>query len=445
MIAIAALPFVITNRALAAPAILKSALNQHGIDSTALDLNNEVVVRVDASVNKELLYRALLDNFVSDEVIAEYSYLVKFCAKKILDLNPSLIGLSLFCLSCRPFCHWLCAELRQHTDVPIVLGGPGIVGSLLWLDELRSNNLITDYILGDGEVSFVQYVLGNKTNTSSNVKNWEMLSSLTESVIPDYSDYNFYAYSEPSIPIVDSRGCVQSCEFCNVIEIWKKFQYKSAEDIFNEMLYQIDLYNIYHFDFRSSISNGNLKEFTKLMALIADYNQDRFRSEQISWEGSFIVRSNRNEKIWDLMSNTNGALFLGVESLVEDVRKDMGKNFTNEDLTWTLDQIKKYKINAKILLISGYPTETLQDWNDTKQWFTDNKHYATMIREVQITKASIIPGTELYRKKTVYGIEQKPNTQLWVNHKTNISIEQRDAYHHELVKLAKSLGFNVSG
>ena len=173
--------------------------------------------------------------------------------------------------------------------------------------------------------------------------------------------------SEPSIPLVDSRGCVQSCEFCNVIEIWKKFQYKTAQDIFNEMLYQIKLYDIYYFDFRSSISNGNLREFRKLMEFIADYNNDRFRSEQIGWEGSFIVRASRSEKIWELMSKTNASLFLGVESLVDSTRKNIGKNFTNSDLIWTLDQIEKYKINAKLLLISGYPTETLQDWEETKQ------------------------------------------------------------------------------
>lgn len=444
MIVIAALPFVVTNRALAAPAVLKAALNKQSIDSIAMDLNNEVVVRVNASPNKAQLHNALMSNIFCDEIITEYSNLVKFCAKKILDNNPSLIALSLFCLSCRSFCHWLCAELRQHSNVPIVLGGPGISNSLLWLDYLRENNLINDYIAGDGEQIFVEYVQGNTQSPAINGSGWTMLSDLNHSVIPDYSDYNLYGYAEPSIPVIDSRGCVQSCEFCDVIEVWKQFQYKTAADIFREMLYQMKLYNIHHFDFRSSISNGNLKEFTKLMEMIAEYNNNKFRSEQISWEGSFIIRPSQNKKIWELMSHTNAALFLGVESLIDRVRFGLGKKFSNQDLAWTLEQIKTYKINAKLLLISGYPTETLEDWQATKQWFIDNQHYAGVLRETQFVRAVILPGTELDRKKQLYGVE-KAGINSWVNHKTNISIQQRYDYHNELVDLVKTLGFSVNG
>jgi radical SAM superfamily enzyme YgiQ (UPF0313 family) len=270
---------------------------------------------------------------------------------------------------------------------------------------------------------------------------WRSLNSLSQSVIPDYSDYDLYAYLEPSIPLIDSRGCVQSCEFCDVIEKWQRFQYKTAKDIFEEMMHQIAKYRVYHFDFRSSISNGNLREFKKLMSMIAEYNESRFRCEQISWEGSFIVRSSRNQDLWQIMSKTNPILFMGVESLVERVRKNLGKNFTNQDLSWTLEQIEKYKINAKLLLIGGYPTETHQDWAEIKKWFVDNQRYASVLRSIAISTASILPGTQLDRKKENYGII-KQNWD-WHNTATNITSQQAKIYRSELADLVRSLGFNL--
>lgn len=442
MIVIAALPLVITNRILAAPAVLKSALNKHGFDSIALDLNHEVLLRIDASYHKEELYGAFLQNKFNDNIIRPYQQLVTYCANQILKHAPTKIFLSLFCLDCKSFCLWLCAELRQRTDKEIIIGGPGCLDHI-WIKKMLSLELIDGYILGDGEISVPEYVKGNKSYPGINGFSWEMLPSLENSVVPDYSDYDFSSYLEPSIPLIDSRGCVQSCEFCDVIEKWTKFQYKTADEIFEEMMYQIKKYKVYHFDFRSSISNGNFKEFKKLMKKISNYNDNKFRSQQISWEGSFIARSSKNEELFADMQNTNCTIFLGVESLSERVRKQIGKNFSNNDLDWHLKQIKKYNIDAKLLLMSAYPTETREDWEETKQWFIDHKHYAESIRSVQIGNAMVLPDTKLERKSAEYGIEVK-SILNWTNKNLDIDIHERLKYHNDLRELCKSLGYTVS-
>ena len=95
-----------------------------------------------------------------------------------------------------------------------------------------------------------------------------------------------------------------------------------------------------------------------------------------------------------------------------------------------------------MLLISGYPTETLEDWEETKQWFISNAWYSPFIREIQIVKAAILPGTELERKKDTYGIVVT-GPSFWANKSLNISTQQRMAYHSELVHLARSQGFTV--
>ena len=126
MIVIAALPYVETPRALAAPAVLKAALLQSNIESVTLDLNHEIYTMVCASRHRELLTQALIYNDFSETIISDFARLVQYAAKRILSKKPTVITLSLFCFQCRIFCYWLCAELRQHTDCPIVIGGPGI-------------------------------------------------------------------------------------------------------------------------------------------------------------------------------------------------------------------------------------------------------------------------------------------------------------------------------
>lgn len=441
MIVIAALPYVETVRALAAPAVLKAALLKSGIESVTLDLNHEIYTMVKANQHYDLLRQAFLYNNFSEIIISDFARLLKYTAERILSNKPTLIALSLFCFNCRIFCHWLCAELRQHTDCPIVIGGPGI-DSVTWLQSMTENKLIDDFIMGDGEESFVLYVSGIKNFPGINEMIWNPVTDFQLVSIPNYDDYNFYSYEEPSIPLIDSRGCVQSCEFCDVIERWKKFQFKTADQIFKEMMAQIEKYRIYHFDFRSSVSNGNFKEFTLLMNLIADYNETQFfRGQQISWEGSFIIRESKNEKVFETLSRTNASLFMGVESLNQHTRKNLGKNFSNEALDWTLIQIEKYKLDAKLLLIGDYPTETLEDYESTKKWFIKNKHYANILREVAFTKAGIIPNTQLDRRSDEYGIVK--NGYIWMNTRLGIDEKTRAIKSEEVINLAQSLGFNV--
>ena len=43
----------------------------------------------------------------------------------------------------------------------------------------------------------------------------------------------------------------------------------------------------------------------------------------------------------------------------------MGKKFTDDDLWWNLEMMHKYDIHYTLLMITGYPTETLEDHQHT--------------------------------------------------------------------------------
>lgn len=414
-IVIAAMPYVNTPRPLAAPAVLKAALAKHGFDCVALDFNADVENKVSTHKFKFKFVDFFKNQRVHEEIIDELTLMIDYCVDEILSHNPTIVGLSLFCYSCQNFTSWLSAAIKQRNPkIKIVIGGPGLQvqsGTLTfgYPTKLKKLGLIDDFISGDGENSIVEYAKGNYDYPGINSNNWVPVANLNELPIPDYSDYRWYKYAQQSIPIIDSRGCVQSCEFCDVIAYWKKFQFLTAENIFSQMLHLMKKHQFNKFDFRSSISNGNLKEFKKLIKLLSDHNNDKnnFSTEKIIWNGSFIVRAaeQHDEEFWKLLKDSNpDRLFVGVESVVERVRIGLGKNFTNANLDHFLKMSQKYQIPVNLLCISGYPTETYEEFEFSKQWFRDHKEYANnSVSGVQLTPLGVLSGTELNKKINTAG------------------------------------------
>lgn len=415
-------PFVDDDTPLVAPAVLKAALQSNNIDCVGIDLNIDIYNKIQYDPRRhkflDFFYNQQIDLDIVDDLISMLDYY----STEIMSHEPDVIALSLFSYQCQTFTAWLCAVLRQTAPkVKIVIGGPGLEtleNSLFkYPERLKKLGLIDDYITGDGEMSLVQYVLGNKNYPGINSITWVPNTNFENSPRPDFSNYRFFKYKNILLPIVDSRGCVQDCEFCDVIAFWTKFQYKSAQLIFDTMLYYVENYGILRFQFASSICNGNLKEFRKLVDLIANYNNPRNEADQIHWIGSFIIRPKNyhTESLWEKIRQSNGFLLTGVESVIERVRIGLGKKFSNDDLDFHLTMAKKYGVQMNLLVIAAYHTETLEDYQNAKQWFIDRKEYAgTVVNHVQLTMVSILPGTKL--ESTVNHNEFLSNTDLRLKH-----------------------------
>ena len=453
-IVIAAVPYVDTTEPIMAPALLKATLTAHEIDSITIDLNIEIVNRINNHPNKQKILDFFFSQIIHPEVIDEIIEIIDYCATSIAKLNPDIIALSLLIYSCQIFTRWLCAKLRQVCPTAkIVIGGTGIKNFIAdndnsFCEQLKKLNLIDDYICGDGDISFYEYIAGNYLYSGINSTIWQQVPDLNDTPPPDYSDYNFQLYHDLAIPVNDSRGCVKNCEFCDVIEHWKKYQFRTADNMFKEMLLQIKNYHITQFTFRSSLVNGNMREFKKLLDLISDYNSNKDKLKQISWNGYFIIRAPKYhpEELWSKLNQSNGTLHLGVESVISNVRHGLGKTFENDDIIYHLEMGKKYNIPLALLIIVGYPTETLGDFEFTKNWFRSIKEYAnSSVSFVNLSFASILPGTELNRKSNEYGIKKGKLPSIWINQNLNITSKQRLDYLIELENICRvECNFNCS-
>jgi hypothetical protein len=436
-------PGTFSDRPTLAPAILKACVESAGFSSTAIDLNIEIYNLIQQHPRRVLIEDFFKQQKIHSDIVDDIGDLIDYCTNRIIDLNPPILGLSLLTQDSQFFAVWLCFHIKAvKPDLKIIIGGSGIKtfvaeSTINFADLLESKGYIDDYINGDGEYTIVEYLRGNLSYPGINSGSWQPIKDLNVLPWANFSDYDFSQYRDPGIPLCDSRGCVRTCEFCDIIEHWKKYQYRTADNIFAEMQYQINNYGLKKFFFYNSLTNGNMKEFLRLLDLICDYN-DQNITDQISWDGYFIVRNAKQhpEEFWQKINKSNGYLQLGIESVVEKVRISLGKNFTNQDIDYHLEMAKKYSVPLLLLLIVGYPTETREDFEFTKQWFQDRAQYANdPINSVVLSMSAILPNTQLERKQQDYGIIRGEIPTVWMTQISAISTKDRLKHYNELNEL----------
>lgn len=456
-VVIASLPYVETDEPLMAPALLKGIVNKTPLSSVALDLNIEILhilkdidTDLQDKVSQWFLYK---DHDSDDQVQSIVQKLVNFSADRILSYNPSWICLSLFCGTAQKFNFLVCKELKKTRGYrgKIVIGGNGVFtdesSKRPYAKLLKKGKLIDHFIVGDGEEPLYDLLTGKETQAVDQ-ELFQVLEDLSHQPFSDYDDYRWELYKTQRVPMYGSRGCVRRCTFCDVYKLWKKFKIKSADQVFQEMLYQIEKTGIRKFYFRDSLINGSISEYKKLMRLIADYNKQH--QEKISWTSFFIFRPQHqmSEEDWKLTAE-GGAdiLIIGVESLVDSIRYHMRKKFTNADIDYGLEMAKKYNINLELLLIIGYVNETENDFQASLKWLEDHKEYAK-----KPLKSMHVGGTltltdlsDLYQKAEDFDVTIGQTIYLWENKSINLDYQTREKRKEIFIETARKLGYNIEG
>lgn len=371
-------------------------------------------------------------------------------AKMVVAENPTVVALSIFSYVSRASAEQLAKELKNvNPSLTIVAGGAGIrdnINGRILLD----NTYIDEHIDGDGEVSWPNYLI-NYFGIDQAVN----FDNMSTPYIASYDDYdiNFYQQAATAygtklwIPITGSRGCVRKCTFCEIHEHWK-FAQRAPELIANEIRAVLDKFPAVHVHFTDSLINGSLPAFYKLLELLKPIKK---AYPGFTWGGQFIVRNQKqcDDNYWQSIADSGGSLLeIGVETGSDSLRAQMKKNFTNKDLKHSVESMSKYGIQCAFLMFVGYPTETIDDFNQSLAMLEQYKPYAnTVIRAVQAGWiASINPGTPLYtnsKNDPNMIITEKVN--VWYN-KLNptLTAQERLRRRRQLEATAVSLGYQMS-
>lgn len=413
----------------AATSLLKGICEHHGFKAQVKDYNLKLYDQC-----KDLQIAQQLDQYFSlndpefDLDGAARDYLDGYIAQVIEDIlavNPEFLGISVFTFQCQLFTQELLVRLRPVFGNKIIVGGAGLSTNGIASTEndfgraLLQQGLVDYFVRGEGDYAILN-ILRGQTGPGINNDNQEQIDNLDEIPYPNYDDvinlpYRF-TVGAAQIPVTGSRGCVRACSFCDIHVAWKKYRYRSGQQIARELIHHYQKYSVRNFWFTDSLINGSMRSFRQLCQHLVDfYKQHDLPMRYFNWGGQFIVRDSHSMTSADYelaaAAGLNGVA-MGVESLSEKVRDHMKKGFSNADLDFTLDQMHKNDMNCYFLMIVGYPTETQDDFDSGIEKFTEYKKYALdgTIYGVNLgSTASIDEGTPLWHE--VDKLDMDPNRQ----------------------------------
>lgn len=453
-VVIVSVPWTDTKIPLMAPAQLKPVVESAGMSCLATDLNAEVYTWAQAHPKTEQLLKFFFNESLDPEVKDDLFELMSSIAEQILSWKPRIVGLSVFTYVNQVSAKWIAWAIKKlDPSVTIIIGGAGCLptftGPSIFAKQLIAAGLVDYHIRGDGEHSLYQFLINNKQYAGINSLEWRELSmeEMRKLPSPDYSQYHFEDYEKKALPLVGSRGCVRRCKFCDYIANWKKFNWRTAEDIFSEMKSQYKKYGIRFFKFQDSLTNGNMKEFTELTRLLSEYNLAN-PDESFGWNGYYIFREHNSNtaREWQMVADSGADwLAVGIENLNQHIRYEIGKKFSNEAIDVHLELAKKHNINIQLLNIVGWVNETQKDIDFIKQWLRDHTRYKDILNLQFGGTLGIFPNTWLESNFDKLGLERVNNTpQGWVNRKIDSTPEKRAQWALDINKLAKSLGYTVA-
>jgi radical SAM superfamily enzyme YgiQ (UPF0313 family) len=403
----------------------------------------------------------------NNELINKVDRAMDLAVDQVLSYGPDLISISSFSVMQIPWTRRFLEKLRSKTKTTIIAGGPGIsyeqesnqtAGKIL-----VDNDLLDYYVLGEGDKAFDEFLKGNITlgvnNKNSKFENWvPQIDDLDSIILPTYKKVNLNWYKShlenfvPEISITGSRGCVRRCTFCDVGHIWKKFRFRSAKSIVDEIVKHYNEVKCLNYFFTDSLINGSMKQFIEVMESLIKLQDVYPDFKKLKYSGQFIIRPKQHhpESVFELLSRSGcDRLEIGIESGSEKVRAHLGKKFSNEDIDYHFEMSEKYKIKNHILMFTAYPTETLEDHRDTIDFFIRNQKYQindTIIGTNLNNPVAILKNTPLDKMRNDLGIEifnmEYANMSNWVS-KTNpdLTLVERWRRYIELVKLTTELKY----
>lgn len=295
-----------------------------------------------------------------------------------------IVAVSVFSVWSLRIAQLVLPDLRKATDGVIVLGGNGCGSKFLdskipFIQWVRENNLADFVVQGDGEPTFSAILQGHQSIPGVNNEPQRYDWDINTFPIPDYSQFDLSLYHSKKVYITGSRGCVRNCTFCDIAVLWPKFRYRKAQSIVEEITKHYYDLGVESFDFTDSLINGSISNFYEFNVLMAEAKAKNSDLKNINYIGQFICRPQAQmpRSHYEAMHYAGcKQLTVGIESFSESVRTHMRKKFSNQDIDYHIEQSSYWNIKNVWLMICGYPTETLADYEQNLVYLKRYQRYA---------------------------------------------------------------------
>lgn len=227
-----------------------------------------------------------------------------------------------------------------------------------------------------------------------------MVQDISKLPFPDYSDIDVESYFCPEtvFPVITSRGCYwKKCVFCaHHKSCSMDYRRRDIDNVIGEIKFLNEKYGAKRFIIVDEMISP--ARFSKLSdAILAeglDITYYAMSKPIIQFSQEILDKAKKSGCI---------AILWGLESGSQRVLNLMNKGTKVEDISEVLKRSNKAGIKNFTFAFIGFPGETLEDFEKTKKFLTDNKKYIDFQFKGYFRVAE---GSPLFEEPEKYGIKR---------------------------------------
>lgn len=332
---------------------------------------------------------------------------------EIIRRSPNLVGIQTMTFTLIDVMK--VARIIKEVDPQtfVVLGGPHVN---IYPEETVRQKEIDFLVLGEGELPFTELLIGlNRgsdlslikgivfkqdgkiiyTGSRSLIDNLDILPHPARNMIPIQKYWSVLARSNPITTIMTSRGCPYKCIFCDRPHLGKKFRFRSARNVVEEMeeCVQMGIKEFILYDDTFTVNRQRVFDIC---------SEIKSRKLDIYWD----VRARVNLVDLEMMKKMKAAgcdrIHFGVESGNNTILKVLKKDITLDQVQRAFQAARKIGLTTLAYFMLGNPSET-------KEEILETIRFARKIMPdfVHISLTTPFPATELYKLGLERGIIKK--------------------------------------
>ncbi len=320
---------------------------------------------------------------------------------KIESFQPEYIGFTATTVLIQNVLEISEAIKLRWPEKKIVLGG---VHPTIATEEVLTNPFVDIVVRGEGEFTFLD-VAKNKPMKEvlgiSYKSNGSIRHNLDRPLIEDINSLPFPAYHlmpmsryhtalgsakrTPAMSVFATRGCPGRCTFCYSGALGKKIRKRSPENIVDEIELLMNKHNVREISFYDDTFSAYKETVLRFCELLQEKNID------LTWTCMSRVDYVTAEVLQKMKASGCHQICYGVESVDENILKNIRKRLSLEKVKLAVENTKKAKIDVRLSFMFGNPGETIESMEKSIA-------YAINLDPdlVQFNITTPYPGTEMF-------------------------------------------------
>lgn len=339
------------------------------------------------------------DNVTVDEHSETYGLDDEQIMARVREENPDLVGITCLFSKYESEARRLCTLVKHNIskDIVMVLGG---IHPTYFADKMMRNCPDIDHIVQyEGEyklLCLVEMLNGSRNLTDvdgcGNIANLDKIPFPARHLVDMEKYIRIGLFGNPfpkrmrMAQVLTSRGCPYSCNFCSTKPYWGDVRCRSAENIFEEIVFLRETYNIHEIQFRDDNLTAKRDNILRLFRMM--------KGMDMSWCAGISMVELDKELIVAMAESGCYRLTLSPESGSERVLKEIiHKPLRIEWVKPTITLAHKYGIDIHCDFVVGFPGETREEMYET---FTFGEKIGA--DSCAFFLASPFPGSPLYKQ-----------------------------------------------